>query len=410
MSYYGTIQVLNRSNAIHPNYKKKVENFLNTVASSNMEMPYMLQEMFNIIDDDYMFKHILSDDTTVALAVLAYQYFNGEAYNIALDCDIHTKLIEYGDLEVYKVDAANGLRYATDGEVKSGIEGLIAEHIYPIGETEFKIINLFYWSITGNIYYYRKTGLKIEYGENREIITSTFELITNAIMLIRQMIDWFNENSGENYTKAIKKLKKTSKNGGFKYATYEKDEITEDVSIKQLVHNIDKSFPRNSSNKDYRKAIALVIKTNKFGDRLSPIEVSFLRTVYKQFIANGEHTKVESNIDTELKAKCERLLTAQYSGLIKSNHFAYTIIKTLRKYGYTRCSAKQLQIINDAIEILDKKNEEALKNNQTTVISDEIIDAELNNIETQSENNEDNISIASISNAIAKGIFEEEDD
>lgn len=415
MSYYRTANIINKADNA-----ENILNFLNNLSNCADSMPFFLRKAFELLSDEYMFKGLLTDENIIDIANVAYNYFNSEAEDIFIDGVMHTKTVEFTKIEVYKVDAANGLRYATENEIKQGIEGLIAEYIYPAGEDTHNYINMLYWSFTGDVIFYKRAGLEIKYDDGNNIVTTLVELIVNSLDIMKSMINWVSTN--DNYERAIKRLKKVAKNGGFRYTTYEKDEITEDISIKQLVHNIDRAFPRNSTNKDYRKAIALTIKTNRYEKRLTPMEISFLRSVYKTFIANKDYKKDTTNSENkELKDKCDRLLKMQYSGAIPSNHFAYTIIQTLRKYKYTRCSQKQMNIIDEAIAILDKKNEEAIKNrNQTSVITDEAIDSELalvsNAIASEDEENEnasatnDSFELTKISNELASGLFEEDDE
>ena len=99
-----------------------------------------------------------------------------------------------------------------------------------------------------------------------------------------------------------------------------------------------------------------------------------------QFVKN----KVTNKADDELKEKCEKILLERYRGKINQNHFAYTIIETLRKINYSKCTNKQLDIINDAYYILfgneSNNNCESDETNQSEIISEDNIDMSLANL------------------------------
>lgn len=139
--------------------------------------------------------------------------------------------------------------------------------------------------------------------------------------------------------------------------------------------NIYKIFPRNSSNPEYRKALALAIKSYKGKQKLTPLEVSQLRDIYdKHALDINRNKKDESAVNTDVKEKCELLLAERFKGKINQKHFAYTIIETLKKNNYTSCSPKQYAVIEEAYLIIAKDNNNNKdKAAKTEVISDDEI-------------------------------------
>lgn len=291
------------------------------------------------------------------------------------------KCLNYGKIEIYKVAAANGLRYATVNEVAQGIKGLIGEYIYPAGEEEYKKLCLLQWSFTGISYYFRQAGYKLDYDSNGKVINSFYEMIQMCAYQLKELFDWVSVK--ENLDKALNRIKKMQKSKGYKYASYEKDEITEDITIKQLVMNIYKVFPRNSSNPDYRKALALALKSYKGKQQLTPLEVSQLRDIYdKHALDINRDKKAAASVNTDVKEKCELLLDERFKGKINQKHFAYTIIETLKRNNYTSCSPKQYAVIEEAYMIVTKANNNGnmVENNtsaKTEVISDDDINESL---------------------------------
>jgi hypothetical protein len=144
----------------------------------------------------------------------------------------------------------------------------------------------------------------------------------------------------------------------------------------------------------YRKAIALALRNSK--KPLTPSEISWLREIYNEYISTNKITVQNSNgndVNTELKDKCELLIKERFNGKINQKHFAYTIIDTIKKYNYKKCSPKQYSIIEDAYNELTGGNTpvEEANNNEIEIISDDDID----------------MSMEALSNAIGDGLFED---
>ena len=371
----------------------KLISFITNMSSGCVELPYIMEETLKLLEDDSLYCNIISDNNKRALAVMLSSYFDSCYEKYIKDLNLN-KLLEYGRLEVYKVDAANGLRFATINEVEQGVEGLIPEYIYPAGEEAYKKLCLLQWTFSGISYFFRMAGYNLKYDTNGKVINTLYDMIQMSAYQIKELFSWV-ENT-DTIDTAIKKIEKMKKNKGYKYASFEKDEIVEDISIKQLIHNIDKTFPRNSSNANYRKAISLVIKTNKNKKKLTPLEVAELRKIYHQHALERNNTQnnviIEESIK-QLKTECEKLLSERFSGKINSKHFAYTIIESLKKNNYMKCSAKQYAFISEALNIINKHNEDS-NITKANVISEQEIDN----------------SLASLSNAIGSGLFEDEED
>lgn len=370
----------------------KLKSFITNMSSGYVGLPYIMEETLKMLEDDSIFANIISDNNKRALAVMLDMYFDSCYERFIEDVSLD-KLLSYGRLEVYKIDAANGLRYATVNEVAQGVQGLIPEYIYPAGEDAYKKLCLLQWTYTGVSYFFRMAGYKLNYDKDGKVLNNMYDMIQMSANDLKDMFSWMADTEAVN--KAIKKIDKMKRNKGYKYASFEKDEIVEDITIKQLVHNIDKIFPRNSTNPEYRKAISLVIKTNKYNQRLTPLEIAELRAIYHKHAldtSNRNNGGVTEESSKKLKEECERLLKERFSGKINSKHFAYTIIDSLRKSNYSKCSAKQYSYILEALQILDKYS-----NDSETFKADVISEQEIDN------------SLASLSDAIGKGLFEDEE-
>ena len=333
----------------------KITSFIKNMSSGYMELPYIMEQTLDMLSDDSPMYNIITDSNKKALCIMLDQYFTS-CYDLYMDDIAFDKLLKFGCIEVYKVEAANGLRYATTNEVAQGVKGLIGENIYPAGEKEYKFLCLLYWSFTGKQYYFRQAGYKLDYDDTGKVKQVFYELVQMCAYQLKEMFEWISVK--DNVDKAIRKIEKMKKHNGYKYATYEKDEITEDITIKQLIYNIYKVFPRNSTNIEYRRALALALKSYKNKQPLTPLEVSMLRDIYdKHALDMNRGAKRPCDVDESLQSDCELLLKERYSGKINSNHFAYVIIETLKKNNYTRCSVKQESIIKDALKLIKKDTE-----------------------------------------------------
>ena len=358
----------------------RMTSFISNISSGYMEIPYIMSETLKILEDDNPFFGIISDSNKKSLCIMLDQYFT-DCWGLFIEDLKLDKCLSYGKIEVYKIAAANGLRYATVNEVAQGIKGLIGEYIYPAGEEEYKKLCLLQWSFTGVSYYFRQAGYKLDYDNNGKVTNSFYEMIQMCAYQLKELFDWVSVK--ENLDKALNRIKKMQKSKGYKYASYEKDEITEDITIKQLVMNIYKVFPRNSSNPDYRKALALALKSYKGKQQLTPLEVSQLRDIYdKHALDINRDKKAAASVNTDVKEKCELLLAERFKGKINQKHFAYTIIETLKRNNYTSCSPKQYAVIEEAYMIVTKanNNDNKVEDNtsaKTEVISDDDINESL---------------------------------
>jgi hypothetical protein len=357
----------------------KLTSLITNLSSGFIEVPYLISETLKLLADDSIYYNAISDNNKISLCIMIDNYFSDclEQYIADINLD---KLLKFGKIEVYKIEAADGLRYATQGEVANGVKGLIGEYIYTAGEEEYKNLCLLQWSFSGIGYFYKQAGYNLKYDDKGKVLTSFYEMITQSAYGLKNLFDWISVKS--NFETAIAKIKKMQKKHGYKYATYAKDEVTEEITIKQLVYNIYRVFPRNSTNYEYRRALALALKNYKNKKPLTPSEVSWLREVYEKHAVDINKEVISAGENKEIKDKCEKLLAERYSGRINQNHFAYNIIETLKKYNYSKCTDKQMDIINKAYYIIgeqpiSKSNDEDNNSNKTEIISDNDIEMSL---------------------------------
>lgn len=362
---------------------------VNSIANQLETAPNVLTRIYNLIHDDSIFWNVTTDNQKRGLTYMAIAIYNScfYVYNENIIKPDHCK---YGEVEVYDIDATNGLRPATVNEVTCGVHGLIARKVYPAGEEAYRNIAIVLWMITDMPYYYKCAGLSLEYDKYGKVSTTTYEMLDRAADRISKAVNWLETGNVE---KAIKLINKYRVSGGYKYAEYAKDEIHENISIKQLIKNINNEMPRNSNNKDFRRAISLVIKTNRDNIRLTPLEISWLRDVYDKLISlRANNDKPEA--DMELKSACDRISKAQLVGLLNRSEFVFKVIDTLKSNGYTKCSPKQKRFIDEAIEklnnISESNNSKVESSESAPIITDDDID----------------LTLTDVSELIGQGLFE----
>lgn len=368
----------------------KTKSFIANLASGYIEVPYITIETLNLLSDDSPLLNAIPDYNKKALCSMMTMYFDSclDLYMDDLNLD---KLLNFARIEVYKVEASSGIRYATVNEVAQGVRGLIAEYVYPAGEEAFKNLCILNWTFSGKPYNLRLAGYKLNYSNDGKVMTSFYEMVQMCANDIKQLFTWLEDEA--RYKKCIKIISKMKSSNGYKYASYEKDELSEDITIKQLIYNIRNTFPRNSTNNDYRKALALAIKAKD--NRLTPMDISWLRDIYyKHALDRNRQGSVSNEVNEKLKSECAKLLEERYKGKINQKHFAYTIIDTLKNSNYTKCSPKQYSVIEDALKIINSADKKDDISKKTEVVSDNEID----------------MTLSSLSDAIGNGLFEEGDD
>lgn len=336
------------------------------------ELPYLMERSLELLDNNNYGR--LKDAELKSLCYMLDMYFVNCFYEFAENSDL-SNLLKFAKIEIYKVQAPKGLRYATENEVLHGIKGLIPEYIYPVGEDNYKILCLLQWTFCGKPYYFRQVGFDLHYSADGKVIDTFWDLLQLSANNIKSLIDWI---KGGNLEKALKILNKRKRAGAYKYAQYESDEIEESITVKQLVYNIMHSFPRNSTNIEYRKALAMAIARGRNNKILSPYEISQLRKIYDDFALDTDRSKTlgqsgygRRNI---LKEECELIQKSRQSGIIDPNDFVFKIISTLEKQRYQKCSAKQYKFIEEALSKINGPQEVI---EEATVISEDEIDASL---------------------------------
>lgn len=298
------------------------------------------KDISRCLNDEHFVCQQMSDGLVIGLYNVASALYEQVQMLMLRNIDI-CKIAMKTKMQLYKIEAMNGLRFATVNEVNNGVAGLIPFSSYPAGEDVSKQLFILAWVVTGNTWYYRQAGFKNHFSESGKVTDTVVDMLNESAETIVGLIRLMNNETKLN--KVLKILKKSK----FEYTTYATDEVTEEVSVKQLLLDCEQLFKGTSTNASCRRAKSLLLKSKK--DKLTPSEISELRKIKAEVLEKG----IEVNSDTveeQVKNKCEYLLNLKYTGRISGDAFVFKIISTLERCKYVRCSDKQLAIIEEALK------------------------------------------------------------
>lgn len=325
---------------------------------NNVTGSSLIEGIGELLRDNSYYYDKINDRNKVSLVSFVRRYYI-DCADFLIERGSIKKLVKASKRVIYKINARNGLRVATKYEVENGVEGLLEYIEYPIGEEKYRLLNLLLWTIEGRLRYYREAGYDYNYSDRLE--DSIYDLIVRSADGLVKLLNWIEDK--ETFTKDMEKLNSLIRLGDYKYPEYAEDEVKTSLSIKQLIYYLDNNIPKQSKDKDMKYALHLVLKVkDKKRNILSPLEVSFLRGIYRKLIQNNLRSENIKN-DT-LQKECEDILRAREEGLIDGNHFVFKIINTLKSNDYKKCSLKQHNIIRDALNIIEKTKKDKEYNEQ----------------------------------------------
>ena len=359
-----------------------IQKTITAFSSETLEKPYLMEETFKLLNDDSVMFNMMTDSHKIALCNML-KYYIDVCYLLPDKINV-VDIIEYGEIEIYKILAKDGLRYATEKEVAQGVRGLIPETIYPAGEEEFRNLAILDWSIRGFTYGLRKAGIELDYDKDGKVLNTHLEILDLCAERLVAMICWLRDT--KKAEKAIKILRKMKRQKGYKYAKFAPDELNEIITVRQLIESADKVLKRNSDDKDERYGVHLVIKAKNNEYKLTPYEISKLRDIYDKIASRGVPKTVTGDY-SEVRRMCDKLKFGRNKGDIDRNIFVFKIIETLDKYHYKKVTEKQLAIIKEAYDKYFENQENIEEATTSEVIDDGFMD------------------ISSISDAIGDGLW-----
>lgn len=349
--------------------KKLIEGF-----EGNALGGYIARETIEMISDQHYRAYCISNENMLALAYMLKKYFDTCWKKVDSVKELE-KYWKASRVMMYKVEVDGEIRYATQGEIKQGIENLIGEYNYPIGIEKFIYLCVMMWMFTGECKYLTVAGVKLNYSEEeKRYVNTLLEKIFAVASAMNKLFEWVGSDEFDDDIQVLKDKARLK----FKYATYASNEIVENIDIKQIAFDFVNKSSRNIS-KEVSRAYILCNKYIKNNMELEPLEKSFIRKQYRVLISSKNDSLVskeqEENENT-IKEMCNDLLNGRACGRIPANEFAFKIIQTISSTGYNKVSPKQCSVIMKAHDkyigkCKDNSNNDSSASNEIAVTTEE---------------------------------------
>lgn len=377
---------------------------LSVMLNSSMEKPWIVNTMLYYLSDLNPNFSMYEPEIVINLLKFLIDYYNSSwsAFFDISSGDINLeKLIEYHTQHLYKVEAANGWRIATQNEVNEGIFQISGSHVIELKdepklkleESEYKFINLFTWTVTGRWRYFKKSGLEIKFNSENKPTEPDIRYISRNLRVLNRMCELLKTDY---YSSVISKLKDIRKAGNYKYLAYADDEIQVEDKIGFVVNQVAKLMPKNKSPILYECSKILYKNKSKLISSYTVEEKITLRKGYYEL----KYPDIKLNDDKldfetmdEIKSLCDRIRQGVGDGLLSDRDFSVKIVTTLTRSGYRRCSDKQKSVLISAIRRI-----EAVENTRKQVEVE-------NPVETNSTEEPAGFSLANMSDLLGRGML-----
>ena len=351
---------------------------LQSVSQDSFDKPYLIAKLLDILDDDSNFSHLIKADNKIRYFRLLKEYFN-KCWGYYIDSSIGQvkldKLMEYNISTIYYVDAPNGKRVATKGEIDNGVAELLPEFTKVLGEEVDANVNILLWTFTGRLRYYGAAGLKYTY-ENGKLVESDLQIVFQAGKLLRQMIDW--AETPANYERAIAILKQAKKNSkSYTYPSYAKDEIKTNISTKQIVYLCTNKLFGRGNTEIQAEASKILFKIKKSSYVPLPHDIAVLRKAYSE-LESIDTTETSKGLSDEVTELCDKIEQGVKTGLVNKSAFALKIVDSVRRFG--KCSPKQLDILKEEEKKIDQQIRTKVYDKYAEENKDKSVDEELFNL------------------------------
>ena len=349
---------------------------LSNMSSESMDEPYLVKQLMEVLSDGGNYILHMESEKALSLFRLSKEYFNS-CWGAYLDSTIGgtklDKLIEYSERIVYYTNAPNGLRIATEGEVKNGVEELEVKRIPALEDEVDCYVNLLMWTFTGQLRYYKKAGLTYTYTDGR-LDDTIYQLVHRAGQKLRGMIDWINVSG--NYERAIAALKLSKKNFKYKYPNFATDEIQVEITPKQIQYLCKVNIHGSGASESQVEAKRIMFKQERHNYKIMPHDIAIMRRAYNE-IQNGVVNNKSKSLDSDVLDLVNLVLSGRDRGILRRDHFAFKIINTVQATG--KCSDKQRAVLESAKKEIDKHVIDTVKEDKRNKIaeSEESIMSEL---------------------------------
>ena len=338
---------------------------VNNILSSSVNRPALVDKILHILDDDEPYIRNIKTDRATSLYRLMMEYYHkcmGAYVDFCVGSPKLDGLMEYEERIVYKVQAPNGIRVATNSEINNGVAELLPEGTHVLSKEMTESLNLLLWSFTGMLRYYKLAGLTYTYVDNN-LVENDYQLIMRAGDKLRVMVDLISDSTS--YNNAINALKISKKTFKYKYPDFAEDEITPEISVKQIIYLCKTHILGKGLTENQQQAKRIVTRIDKIKDfSIKPFEIATLRKAYAE-VQRGEVIDTMSQIDPAIQLLCEKIENGRKAGMLNGSDIGVKIVGTIKRTG--RCSARQLEFLRQTEKKMQNASQKSVTIKNGTV-------------------------------------------
>ena len=203
------------------------------ISGSVMERPWIVDALLRGVSDSNPFLTMYSEEQIkemVVLVILCYYSMFNAFFSVSSGDVKLEELVKKTRQNRYTVNASNGKRVATSGEVSEGIYYVVNDYTVKLvdeptlflTEKEEKFIWMMAWALTGRWRYFIQSGYNVKY-ENGVLAEPEIKYIWSVRNVIYRMCELL--TSSDMYPDIVEKLREIKKAGTYKYPDYADDEI-----------------------------------------------------------------------------------------------------------------------------------------------------------------------------------------
>ena len=340
---------------------------LSVILNYNMDMPWLIKVILDNLSDEMMVTASYSSENFFNLCNLVCTYYDTSwviYYDIMSGKLKLNDLIKYDKRHCYwiKLVESGAERIATTGEVESAVVQIHGDELIPIydkptdqlNEKEYKLINMFNWTLTGLWRYYIRSGYTVKYSKDGKMEEPEIRYIIRQYKVLMRLCELLEDGTCDRVIAHLKKIKSA---GVYRYPEYAPDEIVmkDDIGyiINQLM-NTRISYKTKTQLECTRILKHINSGKSVYKSKLTVEDRIKLRIAYMEmvYLKSDKSYEARANLEArrqEIMGLCNRVKDGVIAGKLPTDHFSLRIINTIASHDYTRMSDKQKDILLDAI-------------------------------------------------------------
>lgn len=284
------------------------------------------------------------------MALLAKEFRVAYATCVAHGVGTVDSLVGMAKRKVFRTQAKNGLRLATENEINSRVSQLMEEDEYLISEVNYNYLLTFVYLCTGDTKVLEKCNNNLELAKLLNL---------DSRDMIRVATNYINSSD------FINDLIIMQSTTDIVYPTTAVDEIR-DRGLNEKLETVRKYLEKKEFLSTYENMVLDITVKGMKGKSLSEKQINVLNSFYQEIQSGSKKENLYSKEVENKIAAC----TSYFS--YKNNTFINNLFKTVLQY--KRCSEKQLKCINDEYDkmvehqkaVLEQENQFVVKNYKET--------------------------------------------